>query len=158
MNGEIATYNLFLQQRIAEIPKALEGLSDEELNRAPDFPGANSLFVIARHTLGSMRGWVLGIVCGQDLVRDRPAEFAASGSYGDIAELAATLGSEIEAALSELDRALLDDRYTPPKKLWGEGEPREVMRRYGLAHMLEHAGTHLGHIHITRAWLEQNAQ
>ena len=50
---------------------------------------------------------------------------------------------------------MLDERYTPPKELWGESEPYEIMRRDGLAHMLEHAGLHLGHVHLTRQLVER---
>ena len=156
MNAELDTYNHYLLDRIAAIPAALEGLSTEELNRDPGFTNANSLFAIATHVFGSTRSWVLGIVCGRDLERDRPSEFVAHGTFNDLAEAARRLSRDIEQALSSLDPALLDDRYTPPKKLWGESEPYELMRRDGLAHMLEHAGLHLGHIHITRQWLEQH--
>ena len=158
MNTELATYNHILQRQIKAIPVALEGLSEKDLNRVPEFPDANSLFAIACHTLDSMRGWVLGIVCGQHIVRDRPAEFAASGTFDDIASFATTLGPDIENALNDFDPTLLDESYTPPKELWFAGEPREVMRRYGLAQTLEHAGMHLGHIHITRTWLEQHPE
>lgn len=158
MNAELDTYNRYLQERIAAIPAALEGLSAEELNRVPDFTGANSLFAIATHVFGSTRSWVLGIVCGQDLERDRPSEFVARGTFDELSEAARRLSRDIEQALSSLDPALLDDRYAPPQKLWGESEPYELMRRDGLAHMLEHAGLHLGHIHITRQWLQQHPE
>ena len=158
MNAELATYDRYLQDRIAAIPSALEGLSTEQLNRVPDLPQANSLFAIATHVLGSTRAWVLGIVCGRDLSRDRASEFVAEGTFEELADAASRLADDIAHALSSLDPALLDDRYTPPKELWGESDPYEIMRRDGLAHMLEHAGLHLGHIHLTRLWLEQQAE
>lgn len=157
MNSELDTYSRYLRERIAAIVAALDGLSEEDLNRAPDLPGANSPYVIATHVLGSTRGWVLGIVCGQGLRRDRPAEFVARGTFEELTEAAAKLSKEIEGALASLDPALLDERHKPPKELWGESEPHEIMRRDGLAHMLEHAGLHLGHIHLTRQLLEESA-
>ena len=156
MNAELDTYRRYLRDRIAAVPTALEGLSAADLNRVPSFPGANSLLVIATHIFGSTRSWVLGIVCGQDLQRDRPAEFAAQGTFAEVSLAARSLCDDIDKALSSLDPAVLDDRYTPAKQLWGESEPYELMRRDGLAHMLEHAGMHLGHIDITRHWLEQH--
>ena len=155
MNGELDTYSRYLRERIAAIVEALDGLSEEELNRAPDLPGTSSPYVIATHVLGSTRGWVLGIVCGQDLRRDRPAEFSARGTFAELSEAARTLSGDIESALASLDPAMLDERYTPPKELWGASEPYEIMRRDGLAHMLEHGGLHLGHIHMTRQLLEE---
>lgn len=156
MNSELDTYSRYLRERVAAIVAALDGLSEEDLNRAPELPGANSPYVIASHVLGSTRGWVLGIVCGQDLRRDRPAEFVARGTFEELTEAAAKLSREIEGALASMDPAMLDERYTPPKELWGESEPYEIMRRDCLAHMLEHAGMHLGHIHLTRQLLEQS--
>ena len=145
MKSELDTYNRYLRERVAAIVAALDGLSEDDLNRAPDLPSANSPYVIASHVLGSTRGWVLGIVCGQDLRRDRPAEFVARGTFEQLTAAAGKLSKEIEDALASLDPAMLDERHTPPKELWGESEPYEIMRRDGLAHMLEHGPVaHLG--------------
>jgi len=89
-------------------------------------------------------------VCGQPLRRDRPAEFASSGTYETLGEAASALSGEIDEALAALDPATLDDRFVPAQELWGEGEPHEITRREGLAHVLEHASMHLGQIQVTR--------
>jgi hypothetical protein len=149
MTPEIETYSQYIREKITEIHAALAGLTNEDLNRAPELSGANSPFVIATHTFGNIRAWVLGIVCGQDLSRDRPAEFACLGSYEELGVASCNLSGEVEAALQGLDPLTLDDRFVPSRKLWGEGEPREITRRAGLVHVLEHAGIHLGHIHMT---------
>jgi uncharacterized damage-inducible protein DinB len=149
MNPEIDTYNQYIREKIAQIHAALRDLSEAELNRAPDLPGANSAYVIATHTFGNMRAWVLGIICGGDMRRDRPAEFASRGTYADLGVGACKLSGEIEAALQELDPATLGDRFVPARELWGEGDPVKLERRSCLAHVLEHAGIHLGHIHMT---------
>jgi uncharacterized damage-inducible protein DinB len=149
MTPEIEMYSQFLRQRIADLHAALKGLGDEDLNRAPDFPGANSPYVIMTHTLGNIRAWVLGIACGADLRRDRPAEFASRGTYEELGVAACKLSGEVEAGLQALDPATLDDRFTPTQELFGEGELREVSRREALLHPIEHASIHLGHIHVT---------
>src|SRR3972149_2585702 len=64
-----------------------EGLSGAQLVWRPPIDGANSAYVIAAHTLGNARAWVLGIACGKAVERDRPAEFRASGR--DAADLLA---------------------------------------------------------------------
>jgi uncharacterized damage-inducible protein DinB len=127
----------------------LKGLSEEQLNRRPDVHGANSGFVIATHVLGNARAWVLGIVCGQPLRRDRPGEFASSGTYEELGKAACALSGEIDGALVALEPGLLDDRFVPSQELWGEGEAKEISRREGLAHVLEHAAMHLGQIQVT---------
>lgn len=149
MNPEIDTYSRYIREKIAQIHTALRDLSEDQLNRAPDLPGANSAYVIATHTFGNMRAWVLGIICGQDLRRDRPAEFASRGTYQELSKAACELSGEIAAALQELDPATLGDRFVPAQELWGEGDPVELERRGCLAHVLEHAGIHLGHIQMT---------
>ncbi len=100
----------------------LEGLSEAQLNWRPAIEGANSAYVIAAHTLGNARAWVLGIACGQPVERDRQAEFRASGAAGGLAAAARELSGEIEAALAALTPAELDRRLVPSQSLWGEGE------------------------------------
>ena len=81
MNAEIETYSTYIRKQIADVHAALKGFSEEQLNKQPDAPNANSGYVIATHVLGNARAWVLGIVCGQPLRRDRPGEFVSSGTY-----------------------------------------------------------------------------
>jgi hypothetical protein len=155
MNAELAGYSDYIREKIGQIHEILGGLTDDELNRAPDLPGANSPFVIATHTFGNIRSGVLGIVCGQDLTRDRPSEFISQGTYGEIGEASRQLSAGVNEALRKLDPESLDDRFIPSQKLWGEGEPWEMSRREELLHVLEHAGIHLGHIQMTIAMLRR---
>jgi uncharacterized damage-inducible protein DinB len=149
MTPEIDAYSRYIREKIDQLHATLDGLSEDDLNRAPDLPGANSPYVIVTHTLGNIRAWVLGITCGQDLSRDRPAEFASRGTYEELRVAACKLSGEIEAALEKLDPKMLSDRFVPSQELWGEGTPVEFERRECLAHVLEHAGIHLGHLHMT---------
>jgi uncharacterized damage-inducible protein DinB len=149
MNPEIDIYSRYIREKIAQLHAAVDGLSEDDLNRAPDLPGANSPYVLVTHTLGNIRAWVLGITCGQDLRRDRPAEFRSHGTYDELGVAARSLSAEVEAALQKLDPMTLGDHFTPTQELWGEGTPTEFERRACLAHVLEHAGIHLGHVHMT---------
>ena len=155
MNPDLETYSHTIRTKIDQILEAIGELDGDDLNRAPELAGANSPFVIATHVLGNMRAWVLGIVCGQDLRRDRPAEFASRGTYENLTAAAGALSAEIDAALRAFDASRLDERFVPPQELFGEGTPREVSRRDGLAHALEHAGIHLGHIQMTVQLLKE---
>lgn len=149
MNSEVDTYSRYIREKITQLHDALKGLSEDDLNRVPDLPGANSPYVIVTHTLGNIRAWVLGITCGHDLSRDRPAEFASHGTYEELGVAACKLSGEIEAALEKLDPKTLSDRFVPTQELWGEGNPTEFERRACLANVLEHAAIHLGHLHMT---------
>ncbi|MDP9180698.1 MAG: DinB family protein [Chloroflexota bacterium] len=154
MNPEISTYSHYIREKIAQIHAALRDLSQDDLNRAPDVPGANTAYALATHTFGNMRAWVLGIICGVDLRRDRPAEFASRGTYQELGKAACELSGEIQATLQTLDPATLADRFVRARELWGEGDPVELERRGCLAYVLEHAGIHLGHIQMTVELLE----
>ncbi len=150
MDAEIETYSRHIREQVAAVHAALAGLSDEQLNRRPPVPGANSAYVIATHVFGNARAWVVGIACGQPLGRDRPGEFASGGTYGELGKAAGALSGEIDAALAALDPARLDARLTPSPELWGEGEPHEITVREALVHVLEHASIHLGQVQLTR--------
>jgi uncharacterized damage-inducible protein DinB len=151
MNAEIDTYGRQIRLLLQSICACLEGLNQAQLNWRPPIDGANSAYVIAAHTFGNARAWVLGIACGQPVERDRPAEFRASGrDAADMVASARGLSNEIDAALAALSPSELDRRLVPPKMLWGEGEPAEISVREALVHVVEHASIHLGQIQITR--------
>ena len=150
MDVEIEAYSLQIQSLLERICACLEGLSETLLNWRPPADEANSAYVIAAHTLGNARTWVLGIACGQPIGRDRPAEFRAAGSYAELATATRELSAEIEAALVALAPSALDRRFVPSQELWGEGEPYEISVRQALIEVVEHAFIHLGQLHITR--------
>ncbi len=150
MNPEIEAYSGQIRSLLERVLAGLEGLSEDQLNRRPPTEGANSAYVIAAHTVGNARVWVLGIACGREMGRDRPAEFRASGAYAQLAEETQELLGEIEAALSALDASALERRVMPSHELCGEGEPREISVRQALIEVVEHASIHLGELHVTR--------
>jgi len=156
MTGEISSYTSQLKSLLERVGGIVEGLDEAQLNRRPPIDGANSVYVIATHTLGNARAWGLGVACGQRMERDRAAEFRASGRDASalVAE-AQRLSSEIEAALAALPPADLEQRLVPAASLWGEGDPREISRREAILHVIEHASLHLGHLQMTRDWALQ---
>ena len=151
MDAEIEGYRRQIQSLLKRVCACLQGLSEAQLNWRPPMPGANSGYVIAAHTLGNARAWVLGIACGWPVERDRPAEFQASGpDAADLTAQARRLSDDIDAALAALAPSALDQRLLPPKSLFGEGELMEVSVREALLHVVEHASIHLGQLQITR--------
>ena len=150
MEAEIEAYSQQIRSLLERVCACLEGLSEAQLNRRSTIEGANSAYVIAAHTLGNARTWVLGVACGQAIGRDRPAEFRSAGSYAELATATRGLSSEIEVALAALAPSALERRFTPSQELWGEGEPYEISVRQALIEVVEHASIHLGQLHITR--------
>lgn len=130
MRAEIDTYSRQLRWILDQIVVSLRGLTAAQLNWRPPTGAANSAYAIVSHVIGSTRVYALGFGCGLPVQRDRAAEFAASGDNLDgLIVRVSQLSREIEAALAALEPPVLDERITPPKELWGIGEPHEVSRR-----------------------------
>jgi hypothetical protein len=154
MDAEIESLSHQIRSILERVCACLDGLNEAQLNWRPPVEGANSMYVIATHTLGNARAFVLGIACGQPLERDRPAEFRATGR--DAAYLTAQVGrllGDIESALAGLSPSALNRRLLPPQSLWGEGKPQEISVREAILHVVEHASIHLGQLQITRDWV-----
>ncbi len=149
--AELATYRRELRWVLDQMATSVQGLTASQLNWRPGTGSANSAYAIVTHVLGSTRVYALGFGCGHAVRRDRPAEFAATGSDAE-ALIAALrqLASEIAAALGGLRPAALDERITPPAELWGTGTPAEISRRDALVESIRHAGLHLGELRLTR--------
>jgi uncharacterized damage-inducible protein DinB len=159
MGAEIEGYRRRIRSLLERVCACLEELSEAQLNWRPPTHDANSAYVIAAHTLGCARAFVLGIACGQVVERDRSAEFRASGpDAADLAAQARQLSDDIDAALAALSPSALDQRLLPAKSLFGEGELKEVSVREVLLDVVEHTSLHLGQLEITRDLALQESQ
>jgi hypothetical protein len=120
-----------------------DGVDEERLNWVPA-PGANSLFVLATHVLGSAEETVLNTLCAvRPSTRDREAEFAVAGaSTADIAAHWQSLRSEIDAAMDKVTRAQLEATLAHPRR--GEITGYEV-----LLVAVTHPYEHLAHAELT---------
>jgi uncharacterized damage-inducible protein DinB len=151
MDAEIESLSRQIRSILERVCACLDGLNETQLNWRPPVDGANSMYVIATHTLGNARAFVLGIACGQPLERDRPAEFRASGrDAADLTAQARRLLDDIESALAGLSPSELGRRLLPPQSLWGEGDVQQISVREAILHVVEHASIHLGQLQITR--------
>jgi uncharacterized damage-inducible protein DinB len=134
-----------------DMRRIIEGLPPEALDWSPG-PEMNSLVVLATHVAGSERFWVGEVAGGDPANRNRPAEFQ-------------THGLDEVALLSRLDASLAHTRATLEKLTLPDLEVRrpgmdqdEVTVAWALFHNLQHIGTHLGQMQLTRQlWdLRQN--
>ena len=151
MDAETELYASELQRVLDRLCRCLDGLGKEELNWRPPSPDTNSLFTIATHILGNAEAWVLGIICGQPVHRDRDAEFRASGA-GPLAltDRARRLSEEFARALGALPPSSLDETRRPEPPLLGIGPADEMTVREALMRVLVHALMHIGQMQITR--------
>lgn len=149
--AEVEELTEAIAMRLGAVIDTVASIDASNLNAAPTIEGTNSPYVLAAHTLGNARAWILGIALGQDLSRDRAAEFASSGP--DASQLRALLDEIVAGMRSGFagkTSADLDRRFTPKQELWGPNPVREISVRQALLQVLHHASLHLGHLELTR--------
>ena len=75
---EIDIYWHKISGTVDEIVACLEGVGSDDLDWSP-LDDANSLYVLATHTMGNVRHNLLNGLCGLPVSRDRDAEFVVEG-------------------------------------------------------------------------------
>lgn len=140
---QIAAFWGFISRSIDRIVACLDGLPENDLNWRP-MESANSLYVLATHSLGTTEENILGVLCGQPVQRRREAEFAASGTTADLIRSTwAELRRRIEYCLDHLPPGELGRRREHPRR--GQVTGLEV-----LIVVARHAAEHMGQAALTR--------
>ncbi len=142
-SSEVDLYWHKIRNSVDELVACLEGLDSDALNWKP-LDDANSLYVLATHTMGNVRHNFLNILCGRDITRDRDSEFAAMGKSA--AEVEAgwnALQGRISEAIQELPPGDLDRIRDDPQR--GKITGRELM-----IIVARHAAEHFGQAQLTR--------
>jgi len=136
-----------LQELHNDVAKTIEGLPLEALDWSPKL-GVNSITVLIVHLTGSQRFLFGEVIGGQDIHRDRDAEFLAKGIMPDalIQRLNDSL-KYIEVALEGLTLTDLERKCM--------FRTREVTVGWVIGHSLKHTATHLGHIQVMRDLWDQ---
>lgn len=136
-----------LQELHDDVAKTIEGLSPEALDWSPK-AGVNSITVLIVHLTGSQRFLFGEVIGGQDIHRDRDAEFLAKGLSPD--ELKQRLGDNLTYIADVMESLTLADLER--KCMF---RTREVTVGWVIGHALKHTATHLGHIQVMRDLWEQ---
>ncbi len=120
----------------------IEGLSEQQARFKPS-PTANSLLNLIVHLTGVERNWFQRIVAGNEVDRDRDAEFG---------DLSTTVSGAVEAYRAEcLKSNKVIDEIAPVDAC--SGEPGYSVR-WVLLHMIEETARHAGHADITRELID----
>jgi len=131
-----------LQELHDDVAKTIEGLTLEALDWSPK-EGVNSITALIVHLTGSQRFLFGEVISGQDIHRDRDAEFRAKGLAPD--ELTKRLNDNIKYISAELEKLTLADLDS--QRMF---RTRETTVGWVLGHALKHTATHLGHIQVMR--------
>ncbi|MGD0345048.1 MAG: DinB family protein [Acidimicrobiales bacterium] len=125
----------------------LARLGDRLANEKPDLPGANSPFAIVTHCLGVMEFWAGVMIADRPIVRDRDAEFTATGAVDDLIARVALSRHRFAADLDELEPLASPRRPAAPRDA---GLPLATTQGGVVLHVLEELFQHLGHLELTR--------
>ena len=136
-----------LQELHEDVKKALEGISPEALDWSPK-DGVNSITALIVHLTGSQRFLFGEVLDGQNIHRDRDAEFRAKGLTPDM--LKQRLDDNLNYIADILERLTLTD--LDAKRMF---RSREVTVGWVIGHALKHTATHLGHIQVMYDLWEQ---
>lgn len=130
---------------VAEVERVLgaaDGLDAAQLSWTPSAKGANSLIVLAAHTVGAAERHVVRAVGGRPVSGTRDEEFAARGDLAPIRARWDTVRGQIIEILDDLSPARLDDELPQPSRI------RTI---HGiLVHAIAHASEHAGQAELTR--------
>lgn len=140
----------FCDEALDGMAKIVLDLGDELVNTRPEFPGANSPYVILTHCLGVMETWGGHVIAGREIQRDRDAEFVATGSVRELVDRVPGAKRKLVTDLESVDLEADVKNESPWHR---EGEPR-TSNAWAAIHILEELAQHHGHMEITRDWLK----
>lgn len=130
-----------LRRNMEGVLRAVEGVPEAALAWAPPIPGANTLAALAVHAVASGEWWILVCVRGDDIPRDREAEFRATPT-------AAAIRARFEAWYDAVAHLI---REQPPE--WFGQLSRhpngDRTNRRCLMHSVEHLAQHFGHLELS---------
>lgn len=140
-----------VQSLVDDILSTLDGIPDEDLaswkpTAAQDDGGEmNTFAAIAVHTASAGSWMLVHQVFGDDMERDREAEFHAVATGAEIDRIYRQWMDAMHermASLDTVDLAALPPTIRESRKSWNRG--------HWLLHLVEHTGLHLGHLQIQR--------
>lgn len=137
----------YVNRALDEMVAILFRLGDDDVNRKPDLPGANSPFAIVTHCTGVMEYWGGHVVRGRDNTRDRDSEFVATGTVPELVARVEDARSRLRDDVHKCSPAL------PPRKPPDENDQDLPLGRTQMGvmmHIYEELAWHLGHLEITR--------
>jgi len=154
MEAEIKGYLTEFNVLRADIQSALRELSDEGANWHPLPVGTNSIYALLTHIMGADRFWIIQVIGGKEIQRDREAEFRAFGNLSELLSRWEKHCTEISSILENMNHSqLLEVRPVPSRAL----QKAPITVQWIILHLISHYATHLGHIQLTRQLWDQNS-
>ncbi len=144
MEPQLRPFVLSLERVHQDIFEAVEPLTDREVNWVhPQL--SNSIGILIRHVAGSERYWIVEVVGGRKIQRNRDSEFGHEplSKEAVVSDLRAA-SNEVRAVMESLGAGDLMREV----EIRSRGERRMLPAGFALLHSLQHTSYHLGQIQL----------
>ena len=125
-----------LAQEFRRIAHCLRQLDEEQIWRRPN-PHVNCIGNIILHLCGNLRQWFLHGIGGEEDVRDRPSEFAATGSVSR--EALQTILDDLFVRIDSLLQGISGSVLVQPRRIQGFDTTGLAAIYSTIAHLEGHA-------------------
>ncbi|KPL06375.1 hypothetical protein AMJ86_08650 [bacterium SM23_57] len=149
MDVYVAEFIETLKEQDKQIEEMLSDIDPQGINWRPKH-NVNSIYVLITHIIGSRSYWINQVIGGQDIQRNRDAEFSSWGN--DIQKLISNLHDTTTRCISTLENLRPQD-FTMARQIRG----KQYTVPWCLVHAIEHSGYHLGQIRLLKKQLNHTA-
>lgn len=125
-----------LLEEVERVLSAADGLDATQLSWAPSTKGANSLLVLAAHTVGAAERHVVRSIGGGEVTGTRDEEFVARGDMAPIRARWEAVRRKIVETIDSMPPGRLDDAVPKPSRI----RTIHGLLVHAVAHAAEHAG------------------
>lgn len=129
------------------IAAVLDDCDDRTVNATPRPGTANSVFALVTHLDGVIADWGGNLVAGEEIARDRAAEFTASGTLAQARELVARMRHRLPRYVHlALTEGIADRRTISSTRSDAASSTPEFV----VVHLLRELTQHTGHMQVCR--------
>jgi uncharacterized damage-inducible protein DinB len=130
-----------LRRNMEGVLRIIEAVPQEALSWRPPLQDANTLGALAVHAAASGEWWILACVRGDQIDRDRDAEFRATTTAAEVRQRFENWYAQVESLIRD-----------QPPEWFGQISKHpngDRTNRRCLMHSVEHLAQHFGHMEIT---------
>lgn len=149
--GQIEAFLAVANESLDTIGSVLDDLDDATVNIAT--PGGNSVFALVTHIGGALGYWGGSLMAGEDIPRDRSAEFRATGTVDDARAIVARLRTDLPRWAAVAATGIRNPAATGTTRR----DAAAATPEWVLTHMLRELTQHTGHLEICRDVVAQRA-
>ncbi|BDH57456.1 DUF664 domain-containing protein [Tsukamurella sp. PLM1] len=142
--GQVTAFLAVAAETLDTIDAVLGDLDDDTVNLAT--PGGNSVFALVTHTAGALGFWGGSLMAGEDIPRDRSAEFRARGTVDAAHAIVARLRTDLPRWAAMAATGIRNPGATGTTRR----DAAAATPEWVLTHMLRELTQHTGHMEICR--------